>query len=459
MFLNLNLTILKDVKGMLIDLVKHGKSLYDHNSWSREKILTYSEEKFRFLLKYAYNNCPFYKKLYSASGIEFGDLSSNEISQIPLITKKDIINNFFEITSSKITQSELNSLANTKSMLPQIKNNYIVHTSGTTGVPATFLYNKKALTILEAHFARLSINGGERSLGLKDFPIKSLYIAPVGSGYASTALATFGLEQYKCKSIIINAQSPLEKWVSTVGHYNPTYLSGYPSCINISAKLNEEGKINISPKKIITGGEPLTKEACDYFKKVFHADIIDYYGCTESIFIGAGTSFYDGLYLYDDLNYTEVDDINRLIITPLYNSAFPLIRYKLSDIMDGFTKEQSGTLPYTHINKVIGREEELMWFSNPHGKMDFLHPMFLDDLNVKGITSYQFIQKSLNLFKLKCITADPANKDSQLAEIQKQISQFLKNKNLENLNYTVEFTNQLEKNEKTGKVKMVIKDF
>ena len=127
--------------------------------------------------------------------------------------------------------------------------------------------------------------------------------------------------------------------------------------------------------------------------------------------------------------------------------------------MDGFTKEQSGTLPYTHINKVIGREEELMWFSNPHGKMDFLHPMFLDDLNVKGITSYQFIQKSLNLFKLKCITADPANKDSQLAEIQKQISQFLKNKNLENLNYTVEFTNQLEKNEKTGKVKMVIKDF
>ena len=78
---------------MLIDLVKHGKSLYNHNSWSREKILTYSEEKFRFLLKYAYNNCPFYKKLYSASGIEFGDLSSIEISQIPLITKKDIINN------------------------------------------------------------------------------------------------------------------------------------------------------------------------------------------------------------------------------------------------------------------------------------------------------------------------------------------------------------------------------
>lgn len=443
---------------MVIDLVKYGRLLYKHNSCSREEILKYSEDKFRAVVKNAYKASEFYKGLYSSKGIEYGDLDKVNITDLPIINKNCIKDNFFQFPTKPITKDVIEKATNKETLLPKFKDRYIVHTSGSTGVPTNFLYDKRALMILEANFVRLTVQGGERRVGFSDFPIKSLYIAPVGSGYACTALAIFGMEKYKCKSVIINAQKPLDEWVSLIKDYNPLYLSGYPSCLNLVASLQEEGRININPKKIITGGEPLTKDATDYYRRVFGADVIDYYGCTESIFIGAGSSYYDGIYLYDDLNYTEIDEKNRLIVTPLYNRAFPLIRYQLTDIMEGYTKNQYGKLPYTHIDKVMGREEELMWFVNAKGKRDFLHPLFIDDLNVTGITKYQFVQKSLNYFELKCMTSNKSNEDIQSMEISKQIRTFLKNKNLDNVNFNIRFVDRLEASKKTGKIKMVIKE-
>ena len=66
----------------------------------------------------------------------------------------------------------------------------------------------------------------------------------------------------------------------------------------------------------------MTRAQMNELAEVFGGDVINYYGCTESLFIGAGSSWYDGIYLFDDVNYLETDAMNRLIITPLVNPAF-----------------------------------------------------------------------------------------------------------------------------------------
>lgn len=443
---------------MIWELIKYGKELCKHDKLTREAVLEYSEVQFRKIIKYAYNNSKFYKNYYKANGIKYDDLDGIPIEQIPSIDKKMVRENFYDISVKEVNPCKVQEALKSQDLLPRVENYYLVHTSGSTGIPTNFMYSKKALMILESNFVRLSITG-DNPVGIKDLPVKSLYIAPVGSGYACTALAIFGMQKYHCKSVVINAQKPLNEWIEIIKDYKPSYLSGYPSCINLVASLQEKGEINISPKKIITGGEPLSEELASYYKKVFNADIIDYYGCTESIFIGAGTTYYDGIYLYDDLNYLEVDDNNKLIITPLYNKEFPLIRYKLSDVVDGFNKEGYGNLPYTHINKVMGRSEELMWFINEDGKKDFLHPLFLDDLNVNGITKFQFVQKSKRFFKIKCVTVSYEDKQKQEENIRKQINIFLKNKKMRNLKYEIDFVKDIPVNKVTGKCKMVIKDF
>ena len=70
-----------------------------------------------------------------------------------------------------------------------------------------------------------------------------------------------------------------------------------------------------------------------------------------------------------------------------------------------------------------------------------------------------FKDKIIRLHLEEGRTISSLNKEYQIKEIKNQISQFLINKNLENLKYNIEFTDKLEKNKKTGKVKMVIKDF
>ncbi|MFA9397308.1 MAG: phenylacetate--CoA ligase family protein [Clostridiaceae bacterium] len=440
---------------MIKDLVKNGKKYYDHNKMERNQILNYREKKFRKLIKLAYEKSEFYRELYENKGIKYKDLDCISIEDLPIINKDLVRDNSYNILTKNINEEKVKQSIKKDSLLPKVGDNYIIHTSGTTGIPCNFFYHKSALNILESNFARLSLLG-DNKFTVSDFPIKSLYIAPVGSGYASSALANFGLKEYHCKSIIINAKSPMNTWIDKIVNYNPLYLSGYPSCIDLLASLQEQGKINIHPKKIITGGEPLSKENTLYYKKIFDADVVDQYGCTESILIGAGSSEYEGMYLFDDLNYVEVDNKNRLIITPLYNPLFPLIRYQLTDVLEGYDDSGKYKLPYTHIDRVIGREEEMMWFCNIKGEVDFLHPMFLDDLSVLGIEKYQFIQRDKESFTILCVKNSDFS-DKTIKNTREQLEKFLEYKDMNNVKYDIIFVDEIKADNKTGKTKLVIK--
>lgn len=406
-------------------------------------------------MKYTYRNSKFYQRYYKASGIQYEDLDEIRIEDIPMMNKDLVRENFFDIATRAINRERVKMATESGELLARVDRDFLVHTSGSTGTPCNFLYDRGAMTIIESNFIRLCI-GGKNPIRLKDFPIESVYIAPVGNGYACTAIALNGLKSYHAKGYVLDASRPLSEWKELIRNYSPNFLSGYPTCLSMIAELQEKGDIEFHPKKIISGGEPLNHESSVYFSNLFNADIIDYYGCTESILPGAGGSMYDGLYLFDDLNYFE-EDRGRLIITLLYNRLFPLIRYQLDDIVEGFTKTQVDHLPFTHIDGIMGRNEELMWFKNSEGNKDFLHPLFIDDLNVEGIGKYQFKQLDDQSFILRCIKLPAASKDI-VEKINSQMNEFLTKKKLQNVKYSIIFVSSIDANPATSKIKMVIKN-
>ena len=74
------------LKGMYY-LRKYLKSQY----WERDKIKENQEKKFKNLLKYTYNEIPFYHKLYKKNNINPNDIKTlDQINKIPIIEKKDI---------------------------------------------------------------------------------------------------------------------------------------------------------------------------------------------------------------------------------------------------------------------------------------------------------------------------------------------------------------------------------
>jgi phenylacetate-CoA ligase len=438
----------------MIKVFLKGFELLSHNKWSRERILAYSERKMREIIKYAYKSSRFYREFYTSHGIKEEDLNVIPIEKLPMIDKDLVRDNFFEIMTSDISKEDIEDAVKKDELVVKVGKYILVHTSGTTGKPCNFLYDKEGIDTIEANMVRISV-GGKNSIELKDFPIKVLYIAALGSGYAATTLAMNGIKKYRAKSVVVDIKEPIDTWKEKIESFKPVYVAGYPSCIKILADMKEKGEIDIKPKKVITGGEPLTKEVKEYLASVFDADIIDYYGCTESIFLGMGSSWYEGMYLMDDMNYVEVDELGRLIITPLYNKVFPLIRYRLKDVVEGFDKFHKGVLPYTYIKRVVGREEEMIWFKNEKGGKDFLHPLFIDDLDVQGLKEYQFIKTSEESFILNCVKFGDYNDDIE-KEIKKQIDEFLTKKRLRNVRYEICFVKELQIDRKTGKTKMVI---
>ena len=310
------------------------------------------------------------------------------------------------------------------------------------------------MTTVEANFLRLSNLVGETRVGFSDLPIRALHAASIGDEYASSVLLSEGLSKYHAHCLLLDTAEPLNDWIGKIGSYSPNYISGYPSCLSLLLQLQLEGDIHLKPLKIISGGEPLKKELMMKLKEEFDADVIDFYGCSESLLLGAGSSWYDGIYLFDDMNYTEIDTEGHLIITPLYNSAMPLIRYRLDDIVSGFTRAYEGPLPFTHIDKVIGRDNDLLWFINEHGMRDFLHPLILDDISTDGLNAFQVIRMDDHSFRLDCIAEGPLDRIS--TDISRQLESLLEAKQMKTVRYEINFCSQLKRNAESGKVPLTI---
>ena len=370
---------------------------------------------------------------------------------------------------------------------------FTAHTSGSTGKPCDFMFSKSMLTAVEGNFVRLVNLGGCHRVGWKDLPIKSLHAASVGEGYADVLLLDKGLNKYHAQSVSVNTSDPLESWLGTIGDFKPNFISGYPSCISLLADLQNSGRLDIHPIKMITGGEPITPEQKKSFVRTFGCDIIDFYGCTEGLLLGAGSSWYEGIYLFDDMNYCETDVQGRLIFTQLHNKAFPLIRYRLSDIMEGFCRvgesrasragagnessfscdpdlllRRAGTagagnnktgctdvLPFTHIDRVAGREEDLLWFKNSEGNPDFLHPLQIDELDAPGLIKLQFVKTGEDSFNVDCLVKC-GSETSVKTEMKAEVRKILNDKAMENVRFDIRCVDELYRDSRTGKIPVTV---
>lgn len=434
----------------LITLTAQSVRYWNSCHHSAEALQAQSLRDFRAAVRHAWRCSAFYRELYRAAGLEYGDLAAVRPEQLPVIDKNDVRAQFARIAAVPLradAAGELRPLPGTA---------VEVHTSGSTGKPCRFLYAPRTLTVMEANFVRLSNIGGSHFVGFGDLPIRSLHVASVGRGYASTLLLTSGLKKYHAQSLVVDTAAPLETWRARIGDFQPNFISGYASCVALVAALQEKGELSLHPKKIITGGEPLTRAEMQRMAALFDADVINYYGCTESLLIGAGASWCEGLYLFDDLNYTEVDADGRLLLTPLRNPAFPLVRYRMDDVLEGFARgSDAAPLPFTHIDRILGRAEELLWFRNAAGRRDFLHPLFLDDLDAPGLAQYQFEQRSDTSFVLRCV-APGVDAAALEAQLRAQLTEMLRRKQLENIQYTVEFVDRIPPDPRSGKVKLIL---
>ena len=258
-----------------------------------------------------------------------------------------------------------------------------------------------------------------------------------------------GIDGVGAKQIYLDINTPLDEWISTVKEFKPNMIIGYPSAVKILAELVEKGDLDLKVLRIVTCGEPLGASLRKYIKGVFDANVINFYGASESLSLGVESSPKEGMLLFDDMNIIEIQN-GEMYLTCLYNFVQPLIRYRLSDQL---TNAES-RYPFTRAVGLLGRNEDILWFQDGNGKQEFLHPLAVEGFCIEGFRDYQFRQISPDTFEMLVEVSDHTLQENVQSEVLWQMRDILRGKGL---NY-VQFVSEILPEPKTGKKRLILTD-
>ncbi len=441
---------------VLLDLYKYKNNV----NKTREQIEQLQDNKLRKLLYYAYDNSKYYREAFEKAQITREKIKNTPLSKFPSIDKNTLINNFDNlITVSDITQEELRIFDENEKIEQKVfKNKYhVVHSSGSTGKPRYFIYDEKAwnemlIGIIRAALWNMTMT---EILKLLISRPRILYIAATDGRYGGAMAVGDGIDGVGAKQLFLDIKVPLEEWIKNIKEFQPNMIIGYPSAIKILAELVENREIELDIFRVISCGEPLDGSLRKHLENTFKATVINFYGASESLALGVEIDHNEGMCLFDDMNYVEIEDGN-MYITSLYNFVQPLIRYKLTDRLT--IKENSSHYPFKMVESLVGRNEDILWFENDSNQKEFLHPLAIEGFCIEGLVDYQFRKVNNKAFEMIAQSSHEEKQKTIQEEMQKQMKQILVEKKLEYVRFGIKFVKEILPDKRTGKKKLIISE-
>jgi len=285
------------------------------------------------------------------------------------------------------------------------------------------------------------------------------FIGAAGGHYASVTTVR-NAPRLLFKVITLSVNSPLEETCRDTERFRPDGLVGYASAIGLLAQEQLARNVSIAPKKIWCTGEPLTPAIRTSIEKAFGVNPINIYGASETMTLGAecNSNFDDWFNVQiidDNLKPVKSGQSGHLVVTNLYNYTQPLIRYQMDDEIVLSDELCPCGWPFVVVDKIAGRSEESLWFSNADGNKEFIHPLVLVEFFVPGLETFQFVQTGSNRLTMKAVVN--GEKDSVVQAIHKRMTEILSEKALnESVQFNVELVDQIQHDPKTGKFRLII---
>lgn len=427
---------------------------------NRRQLKELQEKKLRELLVHAYDNSKYYHRVFEEAGITRNKISMMPLSAFPVLDKQLLMEHFDElVTASDLKQEELRRFDEQESTDQKtFKGEYhVVHSSGSTGTPGYFVYDEQAWTQMLLGIIRAALwdMSMPRILKLLWKGPRIVYIAATDGRYGGAMAVGDGIEGVHADQLFLDVKTPLSEWIRQIQEFKPNMVIGYPSAIKILGELVEHGDVDIDIFRVVSCGEPLGASLRNYLEETFAADVVNIYGASESLALGVEMNHEEGMYLFDDLNYIEVEH-GSMYLTSLYNYVQPLIRYRISDQLNLKEPAAGSPYPFTLAGNIMGRSEDLMWFEDSDGSRDFLHPLVIEGFCLDGLLDYQFCKLDEDSFEMLAEVSDARKVHEIRSEMLKQMGQILREKHLEYVNFSIRFVEEIRPDVRTGKKRLIV---
>ncbi len=101
---------IKNIYGFIPPRIRYGKVFWDTYNflqesqwWSREKLEDYQLQQLRKLLHHAYDNVPYYRRIFDERGLKPKDIQSfDDMKKLPYLTKDIFKQHFSELISKNV---------------------------------------------------------------------------------------------------------------------------------------------------------------------------------------------------------------------------------------------------------------------------------------------------------------------------------------------------------------------
>ncbi len=332
------------------------------NKWWYKNKLKKLQKKRWNKLQYKLLESPFYKN---------NVIIKMPLDQYPLMNKKEFVANFDRINTKGITSSDAMKVAEKAERLrdfsPTINGITIGLSSGTSGNRGIFMASKKE----RANWVACIL---DRVIG---FSLKkrrvAFFLRANSNLYSSITSKLLSFEFF-------DILEELEGYIEKLNDLQPTILVAQPSILLELASYVEEGKLVISPSKVLSVAEVLSSEDSKYLKSVFCQTIHQVYQCTEGML--ATSCIHGNLHFNDDFLVIEKKYIDsekkrfHPVITDLMRTSQPVIRYELNDIIHEKRDCPCGST-FTAIEKIEGRSDDVLVFKSDEHKEIRVYPDFI----------------------------------------------------------------------------------
>ncbi|MBP1928342.1 phenylacetate-CoA ligase [Methanolinea mesophila] len=381
------------------------------NQWEpRGELIRQQEKNLRAIIKYSYENVPYYSKLFKKLDLKVNDISRIEdLNKIPILTKDIIKKNWEDFKPVNLERLKYSERS----------------TGGSTGTP--FRYR---LSNNDRYLSGALLYRGWSYAGYQPGDKMVFFGGSSINGQDTTSLKSKvleGVRNIKKFSAFDMKENDLKNYHTKIRKFRPKYIYGYPSALFEFANWLEIHDLPVRNDliSIFTTSEKIYPHMRNKIEEVFDCKICDCYGLNDGGVSAFECTEHTGLHLDTERSIIELADDcessiengeGRIITTSLKNFAMPFIRYDTGDLGSVTDEECNCGRQYRSLKELIGRSVDIL--IAPDGKK--VHGWFFLYIFwevFKGIQEYQVVQNSVNTITIN-IVPEQEFKDNNLEIIR-----------------------------------------
>lgn len=417
------------------EIQHHLRELEKSQWFTRAEIEQNQEQKLRALIRHAYENVPYYHRIFRERGIQPEDIRTKaDLEKIPLLTKDTIRNHLDELMAVNIPDSQ----------------RITAHSSGSTGEPMKYYIDKASYSAGWAQTFRCWGWAGYR-LGE---PYVKISLNPRESFYKKVQDQLMNTKYIYASGI---TEANIIQKISEIQQFNPKIIRGYASYLYLLAKNMEKTGITYSGATLATTGDMLHPEYRKSMEQQFNCKVFDGYG-GEGTTVAFECEAHEGFHICEEDVLVEFlsnnekaapGELANIVLTNLNNYAMPFIRYDIRDLGIYTDEVCSCGRELTMMKSIEGRDADII--VTPKG--DYLVIQFFTVLfkHFESVEQFQVVQESLNELRVKIIKNEKF-RETDLTQIHDQIQERMGS----TVNIYIEFVDDIPLYGRSGKRRFVI---